>query len=274
MIEKNNDTFHFKSFSNLDSSPSADFLINSMDVMMKLSCIETIKRRALKAMYLKSGDKVLEIGCGHGEDAEILGKLVGRKGSVVAVDISHRMIEEAKKRSLQANVEYLTADVTKLPYADHTFSACHADRFLVSCSDLKSSVKAILRLIKPGGTLCFTDVDALSIVLAPYGRITQIMLEALHKSFVNPYIGRILPQIFIEQGLQNIVIIPEISIIRSFDTLCKIFQFSLLAEGAIKQGKLTPLEVKQWFEELREAEEKGTFLYCIKLFTVLGSIPL
>ena len=121
--------FHFKGFSNLDNSLDADYLIHSMDVMMSLESIRAIKKRALSAMNLQTGDKVLEIGCGHGEDAEALGKLVGKTGSVLAVDLSSRMIEEAKRRSQQPNVDYLVADVNQLPHPDHTFSACHADRF-------------------------------------------------------------------------------------------------------------------------------------------------
>ncbi len=272
--QNKNESFHFKEFSNLDNSPEADYLIQSMDVMTSLDSIRGIKERALNAMNLREGDKILEIGCGHGEDAETLGKLVGERGSVVAVDLSSRMIDEAKKRSKQTNVEYIVADINQLTYPDHTFSACHADRFLVSHTNINSFLKNILKLLKPGGVLCFTDVDALSIIVAPYGRTTQIILDELHQLFVNPYMGRILPEVFIKQGLRQVVVFPETSMIRSFRTLCKIFQFYLLAETAIKKGKLTPFEVNQWFENMREAEEKGNFLYCINFFTVLAYVPL
>ena len=116
-------------------------------------------------------------------------------------------------------------------------------------------------------------MDALSIVMAPYGRTTQVILDELHQLFVNPYIGRTLPQVLMAGGLEDVVVFPETSMIRSFETLCKIFQFSQLADGAIKKGLLTLFEVNQWFEEMRDAEEKGTFLYCINFFTAIGHKP-
>lgn len=268
------DSFHFKDFSNLDSSPNADFLIDSMDIMMSLPCIRSIKKRALDAMQIKKGDMVLEIGCGHGEDAELLAELVGEKGCVVAVDVSQRMIEEAKRRSRNKNVSYLLADVTQLACPENTFSSCHADRFLVSHKDISTSLERIFRLIKPGGGVCFTDVDALSIILAPYAKTTQVILDEVIKSFVNPYIGRQLPEILVNQGLHEVTVIPEVSSIQSFKMLSKIFDFSAITQKAIDYGRLTHEEAQDWFAKMIEAEEKGTFLYSIQLFTVLGYLPL
>lgn len=265
--------FHFKEFTNLDTSQDADFLINSMDVMSSLESIQAIKQQALDSMCLRPGDYVLEIGCGHGEDAEALGAVVGNTGSVLAVDISQKMIDEAKRRSTQANVEYLRADANHLPYSDHIFSACHADRLLVSHEDYKTLFQEIIRLIKPDGVVCFTDVDALSIILTPFNSVTRIILEQLHRSFVNPYMGRILPELFIEQGLREIRVFPETTMLQSFETLCEIFQFSQVAATAIKEGKLTRESSAQWFKTMYQAEKEGNFLYCINFFTVLGKIP-
>ncbi len=276
MIKKPNaiDSFHFKDFSNLDSSPNADFLIDSMDIMMSLPCIRSIKKRALDAMQIKKGDRVLEIGCGHGEDAELLAELVGEKGGVVAVDLSQRMIEEAKRRSRNKNISYLLADVTQLACPDNNFSSCHADRFLVSHKDIPASLERIFRLIKPGGRICFTDVDALSIILAPYTKTTQVILDEIIKSFVNPYIGRQLPEILVNHGLHEVTVIPEVSFTQSFKTLSKIFDFSAIAKKATDYGRLTHAEAQDWFAKMTEAEEKRTFLYSIQLFTVLGYLPL
>ncbi|MBY0272314.1 MAG: methyltransferase domain-containing protein [Alphaproteobacteria bacterium] len=274
MLQKQNSKlFCFKEFANLDMSENADYLIKSMDVMSSLESIKAIKYRALDSMCLRPGDRVLEVGCGHGEDAEALGAIVGDTGSVIAIDASKRMIDEAAQRSTQSNVEYLQTDAYDLNYSDHIFSACHADRLLVSHEDYRGLFKEILRLIKQNGVVCFTDVDALSIILTPFNFITKIILEQIHKSFVNPYMGRILPELFIENGLREIKIIPETSMIRSFETLSEIFQFSQVADSAIEEGKLTRDLSSQWFKEMYQAEKEEKFLYCVTFFTVLGKIP-
>jgi ubiquinone/menaquinone biosynthesis C-methylase UbiE len=265
--------FRFKEFTNLDNSPDADYLIASMDVMSSLDSIQAIKKRAIKAMNLKSGDIVLEIGCGHGEDAEAIGEIVEDNGSVVAIDSSQRMIDEAKHRSKQANVYYLVQDANHLNYPDWYFSACHADRLLVSHENYQELFKTIIPFIKPGGVMCFTDVDALSIILSPYNKATRAILDQVHQSFVNSYMGRELPALFIQQGLRDVTVIPEISMVRSFEIMNKIFDFTKIAGEAIRAGKLTQGEFKQWEDSMRTADKEGKFLYCITFFTVLGRVP-
>lgn len=265
--------FRFKEFSNLDSSPDAEYLMASMDVMLSLESIRAVKQHAIASMQLKPGDSVLEVGCGTGEDAELIGQLVGDKGSVVAIDLSQRMINEAKRRSTQANVDYLVADASHLSCLKHSFSACHADRLLVSHNNYQAFFKEIVRVVKPAGVICFTDVDALSIVIHPFSDSTRVILEQLHQSFVNPDIGRRLPELFIQNGLQDVAIIPEISMIRSFETLGKIFQFPRIAAEAVRRGKLSKKEADQWFEDMHKAGQEGYFLYSIALFTVIGRVP-
>jgi len=267
------ENFRFKEFANLDNSPDADYLIASMDVMSSLDSIQAIKKRAIEAMSLKNGDIVLEVGCGHGEDAETIGQIVGDAGSVIAVDLSYRMIEEAKHRSKQANVYYSMGDANHLNYPAWHFAACHADRLLVSHENYRELFKKIIPLIRPGGTICFTDVDALSIIISPYNKATKTVLDQIHQSFVNSYIGRELPALFIQEGLRDIMVIPEVSMVRSFEVMNKIFDFKKIAAEAIKADKLTQEKSKQWENTMRTADKEGKFLYCITFFTVLGRVP-
>jgi ubiquinone/menaquinone biosynthesis C-methylase UbiE len=269
VLDKN---FHFKEFCNLDNSPDADYLMASMDVMYSLDSIQTIKKRSVNAMNLQAGDLVLEVACGTGEDAELAAEIVGKSGAVTAIDLSKRMIAEARRRSTHSNVAYAVEDATKLNYANDSFSACHADRFLVSHADYKSLFKEIIRVVKPGGTICITDVDALSIGIYPYTQATQIILAQLHESFVNPFMGRALPHLFVSTGLQDVKVTPEISIIRSFEVLNKIFQFSKITKESVKKGHLTQEASEKWFEEMYSAEKTGGFLYCLTLFTVSGRV--
>jgi ubiquinone/menaquinone biosynthesis C-methylase UbiE len=265
--------FHFRDFSDLDASEDADYLAGSMDVMASLKDIQSIKTRAIEALCLRLGDSVLEMGCGHGKDAEILGQIVGEKGKIIAIDMSHRMIHEAQRRSRQPHVHYRVADARQLDYPDDTFSACYADRLLVSHHDYTSFFRESFRLVKPGGIICFTDVDALSIVMSPFDKTTSIILDSLHKSFVNPYMGRILPELFVAHGLKTVTILPAISMIQSFTLLCKIFQFQRIAESAVHQGLLTPPAIQEWFDTMKLAEKEGRFLYSVTFFTVVGKVP-
>ena len=265
--------FHFEAFSSLDSSKEADFLIESMDVMYSLESIRQIKQRAIAALNLQPGESVLEAGCGHGEDAAHMGQLVGDNGYVLAIDNSKRMLIEAMKRSHGKNIEYRLDEVQAISCKDDFFSACHADRLLVGHPDFEAIFQELLRVLKPKGRISITDVDALSIVIHPHNKTTEAILKELKSRFVNPSMGRMLLPLFHKNHLQDIQLFPEISTIRSYETLRKIFKFDDIIAQAIKNGKITPIEAENWQREIHEADQKNDFLYAIMFFTVVGSKP-
>ncbi|MBY0544974.1 MAG: methyltransferase domain-containing protein [Gammaproteobacteria bacterium] len=79
--------------------------------MSSLPSIQTIKTHAIDMMNLKRGDTVLEVGCGQGQDAETIAKKIEPDGTVIARDLSQRMITEAKRRSQSSNVTYEATDI-------------------------------------------------------------------------------------------------------------------------------------------------------------------
>ena len=75
------------------------------------------RRKAVRALRLKPGDTVLEIGAGSGRNLPYLADAVGRKGSVIAVDASAGMLAEALKlvrKEGWKNVDLIHRDATKL----------------------------------------------------------------------------------------------------------------------------------------------------------------
>ena len=75
------------------------------------------RRKAVRALHLKRGDTVLEIGAGSGRNLPYLVEAVGPEGAVIAVDASSGMLAEARKlvhREGWKNVELIHRDATKL----------------------------------------------------------------------------------------------------------------------------------------------------------------
>jgi len=71
------------------------------------------RRRAVHALGLKEGDKVVEIGCGTGRNFPLLEQAVGREGHIVAVDLSEAMLARAERRARRegwSNIEVVLAD--------------------------------------------------------------------------------------------------------------------------------------------------------------------
>jgi demethylmenaquinone methyltransferase/2-methoxy-6-polyprenyl-1,4-benzoquinol methylase len=75
------------------------------------------RRRAVRALGLKHGDTVLEIGAGSGRNFPYLVEAVGPSGTVIGVDPSPGMLAEARKlieRQGWSNVELVQQDATQL----------------------------------------------------------------------------------------------------------------------------------------------------------------
>ncbi|HEX4522649.1 MAG TPA: methyltransferase domain-containing protein [Casimicrobiaceae bacterium] len=63
---------------------------------------------ALKAAAPQPGERVIDIGCGCGETAIELARLVGPTGSVLGIDVSQPMLEVARSRGTSASCSQLS----------------------------------------------------------------------------------------------------------------------------------------------------------------------
>jgi len=90
---------------------------------------------------------VLEVGCGPGELAARIRDELG--ADVVAVDISQRMVELARRRGLDARV----GDVQELPFAAGTFDCAVAAWMLYHVPDPERALGELARVLGPGGRL-------------------------------------------------------------------------------------------------------------------------
>jgi demethylmenaquinone methyltransferase/2-methoxy-6-polyprenyl-1,4-benzoquinol methylase len=78
-------------------------------------------RRAARALELRPGDTVVDLGCGTGANLPYLAEAVGPTGRVVGVDLSPGMLDEARERVEQhgwENVQLVEADVRAFTFPE------------------------------------------------------------------------------------------------------------------------------------------------------------
>lgn len=263
--------FNFKDFSNLDQSTDADYLIDSMEELYEITGIKAMKKRAIARLNVKEGDKVIELGCGLGDDAETFGERIGDTGSVIAIDSSYRMLERAKARSTHSNVQYLQANASDLEFPDATFDICHADRLLVSQMEPRRVIAEGIRVLKEGGKLSITDCDFGSIVYYPYDeKVVPTLIKRMQAITQNPFIGRELHVLFKEQGLINISVEPEPYIVRSFEKLNTMINVPRIFNDLVYQGLITSQEANRQLNAFYKADEAGNFFYGITFYSAIG----
>lgn len=105
---------------------------------------------------LAPGMTVLEVGAGTGDTAVRAAELVGRDGSVTAVDISAAMTDVLLRRVADAgltNVKVLTVDAQKLDLPAGSYDVVIARNSLMFMEDLEGVLAIFRKLLRPAGRL-------------------------------------------------------------------------------------------------------------------------
>src|SRR6516162_10623011 len=87
-------------FSSVDRTKEPDFFKRFLDEGNKLPGIIASKPIILGGLQLTGGEKVLDAGCGLGDDTFEIAQMVGSQGRAVGIDVSETMILEARRRAV------------------------------------------------------------------------------------------------------------------------------------------------------------------------------
>ncbi len=110
---------------------------------------------------LKSGDTLLDVGCGPGTITADLAMLV-TPGRVTALETTAEALDLARaeigRRGLDT-VDFAVGDVHALDFADDTFDVVHAHQVLQHVGDPVAALREMRRVTKPGGVIAVRDSD-------------------------------------------------------------------------------------------------------------------
>jgi len=113
-------------------------------------------QRMLEAAGLKSGDHVLDIAAGTGDQSIFAARLVGPGGSILATDSSAEMLGTAARVVQQeglTNVTTRVMDAQQLDLQDNAFDAVICRLGLMLIPNLQQALREIRRVLQPGGKL-------------------------------------------------------------------------------------------------------------------------
>lgn len=111
-------------------------------------------RRVVDRLDLRPGDRVLEIGCGHG----VAASLVCERGCrLTAVDRSPKMVEAAARRNAAyveaGQAEFVLGSLEELDLGDRRFDRIFAVRVGLFHREPERARRLAVRWLAPGGRL-------------------------------------------------------------------------------------------------------------------------
>ena len=125
---------------------------------------------AVAGLGLRSGDRVLDAGCGTGRALPALRAAVGASGMVVGVDLTPAMLHAAVRAGRHRDGRLLLADVAALPLRSGSFDAVFAAGLISHLPRPAENLRELRRVVRPGGILALFHPVGRAALAARQGR--------------------------------------------------------------------------------------------------------
>jgi len=125
---------------------------------------QAFREKVLDLARLKTGESVLDVGCGTGTLAIAAKRRVGPAGTVYGIDASPEMIAKADRKAKKAGIEVVFKNgvVEALPFPDVHFDVVLSTLMLhhLPRKAREECAREMRRVLKPGGRVLAVDFGA------------------------------------------------------------------------------------------------------------------
>ncbi|MFE9860690.1 methyltransferase domain-containing protein [Streptomyces sp. NPDC005780] len=224
-----------------------------------------------------AGSRVLELGCGIGAQTVHLLRSSPR-AHIVAVDRSEESLAQARTRvsgcAPHAQVEWRSADVYDLPFAEAEFDHVFVCFVLEHLPDPRRALAGLRRVLRPGGTITVIEGDHGSAFFHPdsaFARAAincQVRLQAAAGG--DAQLGRQVQPLLARAGYDEVAVRPLTvyadgtlpALVEGFTRNTFIAMVASVRDKALAASLTTTAEWEQGIADLRRtAEDDGTFHY-------------
>jgi demethylmenaquinone methyltransferase/2-methoxy-6-polyprenyl-1,4-benzoquinol methylase len=142
-----------------------------MNDLMSAGLHRLWKRHTIDQAAVRPGHTVLDLAGGTGDLALKFARQVGPKGHVVLADINAAMLQQGRKRLVDAgvagNLTIAQVDAEDLPFAEHTFDRIAIAFGLRNVTDKDAALQSMYRVLKPGGKALILEFSEPTKTLKP-----------------------------------------------------------------------------------------------------------
>ncbi|HZO57300.1 MAG TPA: methyltransferase domain-containing protein [Bryobacteraceae bacterium] len=159
---------------------------------------------------IRPGMSCLEIGCGGGDLAFDMARMVGPAGRVVGTDIDEAKLGLARKESAELqlnNIDFQFQDITTTD-PEGEFDLIHARFVLTHLMDPAQALTRMRRALRKGGVVVVEDIDFRGYFCYPespaFWRYVELYTETVRRRGADPSIGPRLPSLLADAGFSDV----------------------------------------------------------------------
>ena len=236
---------------------------------------DVVKRRlaTLEALEPRTGETIVDIGCGPGYLTVELSRAVGEAGEVIGVDPSADMRRAAASQCDGfPNVRILDGTASALPLDDASADRAASLQVFEYLSDIPGALVEIRRVLRPGGRLVVGDMhwDSWIWHSDEPGRMAT-MMKAWDHHLADRCVPAKLPHMMQQAGYQVETIRPLVfldTVLRN-DGLAMML-LNLMQAYALQNDLVDEPTVRAWTDEQRRLAADRRFFFSLVHFVVSG----
>jgi ubiquinone/menaquinone biosynthesis C-methylase UbiE len=259
-------------FRDVDAAGDAESYADYLSHVNGLESVAAGKQERMRLLGLRPGARAIEVGCGLGDDARALSRLVGPHGEVIGLDASTALLEraQARREAEDGSVTFVTGDAHELPFDAGTFDAARTERTLQHLENPTRAVSELARVTRSGGVVLVNEPDWGTLVSTGRPReLVRAMLAAAEAQIRNPWIGRELAGLLVDAGLTDVRVQAEVLLVRDFYPDV-IIDLPLLADDLRAQGHEG---VENLLAAAQDDSRAGRTVAALTLFTAHARVP-
>lgn len=262
------------SWTRVDETADPSFYASVLDATRAEGLAEARRdpEAAFAPLQLRAGLRVLDVGCGTGDQLRIMAPLVA-PGSAVGVDLSATLIARARQRTgaEPGHVSFQVGDACELPFADGAFDRVVANQVLLHLADPWRAVAEMRRVLAPGGLLSIGEWDWDSTCLAVTDReLGRRFTHLLCDQMSNGLIARELSWRLERHGFARVAVTPQVRLSREPGAAHQ-WLIEPVTRELVRIGALTAEEGRVLLADLHERAVTGRYFLARTYYTAIAT---
>ena len=155
-----------------------------MNDIMSLGIHRVWKEKFIDWMNPQPNTKLIDVASGTGDIAKLFFSKTDKTGQITCIEPNKLMLQEGEKKLKKyESIKWINASAEKIPVKDNSFDYYSISYGIRNVSDINTTLKEALRILKPGGRFMCLE----------FSKIDNEFLNYLYKQYSKtiPFLGKL-----------------------------------------------------------------------------------